>query len=38
LIFNHANQAFESGKTTNWTRILRHWVSRSCGRVIAENC
>jgi hypothetical protein len=26
LIFNHANQAFESGKSTNLLRILTHWV------------
>ena len=37
LIFNHANHAFESIKRKNWPRILTHWVSRSCCRVIAES-
>lgn len=35
LIFNLANQAFESGKSTNLLRILTQWVWRSCRGVIA---
>ena len=38
LVFKSIKHAFESGKSTNWPRILTRWVSRNCGRVIAESC
>ena len=38
LIFNHANHAFESSKRKNLSRILTHWVWRSCRSFIARGC
>ena len=38
LTFNRIKHAFESGESTNWSRVLTHWVSRSCRNVIAKSC